>query len=102
MSQIRTLRGLSQAIRARRKALGWSQDTLAQKAGVSRWWISEFETDHPRAEVVLVLKVLDALGLALEVPVLEDRVSDALHRDRAPQRENVDLDRHLEEYGRQA
>jgi y4mF family transcriptional regulator len=54
-------------MRGRRTDLGLSQVELARLAGVSRKWISEFEGGHLSAEIGLVLRVLEALGLAFEV-----------------------------------
>jgi HTH-type transcriptional regulator/antitoxin HipB len=47
--------------------LGISQAELAERAGVSRKWIYEFEGGKPRAELGLLLRVLDALDLTLEL-----------------------------------
>jgi HTH-type transcriptional regulator/antitoxin HipB len=51
----------------RRTDLGLSQVALARRAGVSRKWISEFEAGNLSAEIGLVLRVLDALGMALDL-----------------------------------
>ncbi len=57
---------LSQLVAERRKELGLSQDDLAQKAGMSRAYISLIE----RAEAPnLSTKILDSLSVALGVPV---------------------------------
>jgi len=64
---IRSIRDLAAAVRGRRIDLGMSQADLASRAGVSRKWIYEFEAGKSRAEFGLVLRVLEALGLALEV-----------------------------------
>jgi hypothetical protein len=37
------------------------------RAGVSRKWVYEFEAGKPTAELQLILRVMDALGLALDV-----------------------------------
>ena len=63
----RTPADLGRLIRARRRALGLGQQELAERVGVSRLWIVEFERGKPRAEVGLVLRTLTALGLALDV-----------------------------------
>jgi len=55
------------AVRGRRHDLGISQAELANRAGVSRKWISEFEAGKATAELGLVLRVLDALALSLEL-----------------------------------
>lgn len=54
-------------LRARRRELGWDQQTLAARIGASRLWVVEFEKGKPRAEVGLVLRALAALGLRIDV-----------------------------------
>ncbi|MCB0324980.1 MAG: helix-turn-helix transcriptional regulator [Bdellovibrionales bacterium] len=61
----RTRKGLGALIRERRRRNGWDQQTLADKIGVSRQWVIEIEKGKPRAEVGLVLRALDALGIDL-------------------------------------
>ncbi|CAN5742129.1 hypothetical protein BH23ACT10_BH23ACT10_24530 [soil metagenome] len=65
--RITTATDLGRVVRSRRKALKWSQGELARLAGVSRWWINEFESGKPRAELDLVLRAVDALDLVLDV-----------------------------------
>jgi HTH-type transcriptional regulator / antitoxin HipB len=65
--KIRSIRDLAAAVRGRRTDLGLSQAELAVRAGVSRKWIYQFEAGKPTAELRLILRVLDALGLALDV-----------------------------------
>jgi y4mF family transcriptional regulator len=55
------------AIRGRRLDHGLSQAELANRSGVSRKWISEFETGKETAEFALVIRVLEALGLGLDL-----------------------------------
>jgi HTH-type transcriptional regulator/antitoxin HipB len=43
------------------------QKTLAERVGVSRYWIIDIESGKAGAEVGLVLQTLRALGLNLEV-----------------------------------
>jgi HTH-type transcriptional regulator/antitoxin HipB len=64
---VRTPSDLGLLIRARRRELGLDQRTLAERVGVSRLWIIEFEKGKPRAEIGLVLRTLTALDLHLEV-----------------------------------
>lgn len=64
---IRSIREIAAAVRGRRQDLGLSQAELASRAGVSRKWISEFESGKSTAELGLVLRVLDALGWSLEL-----------------------------------
>jgi len=63
--RIRTPSDLGALIRDRRRRLGLDQKSLAAKVGVSRQWIVEVEKGKPRAEVSLVLRTLDALGIPL-------------------------------------
>jgi y4mF family transcriptional regulator len=63
--RIRTPTDLGALIRDRRIKLALDQRALAQKVGVSRQWIVEVEKGKPRAEVGLVLRTIDALGIQL-------------------------------------
>jgi HTH-type transcriptional regulator/antitoxin HipB len=54
-------------IRERRRKLNLDQEELARRVKVSRQWIVEVEKGKPRAEIALVLRTLDTLGLALSV-----------------------------------
>lgn len=63
--RIRTPTDLGAAIRDRRTKIGMDQKTLASQVGVSRQWIVEVEKGKPRAEVGLILRTLEALGIPL-------------------------------------
>ncbi|RXG85003.1 type II toxin-antitoxin system Y4mF family antitoxin [Bradyrhizobium zhanjiangense] len=63
---IRTPADLGAVIRDRRKRLKLDQLTLAKRIGVSRQWVIDIEHGHPRAELALVLRALDALGIPLD------------------------------------
>lgn len=89
--QLNSVKDVADAVRGRRLALGLSQGDLASRAGVSRDWINYFEGGKPSVEFAHVLRVLDALGLRLDLKKGESR-QDA-HAP-AP----VDLDELLEEY----
>jgi HTH-type transcriptional regulator/antitoxin HipB len=67
-----------------------SQAELAKRAGVSRKWIYEFEARKPTAELGLLLRVLDALGLGIELTPC-DRRADVTETA-------LDLDAVIEEY----
>jgi HTH-type transcriptional regulator/antitoxin HipB len=62
---IRTPTDLGALIRDRRAKLGLEQRALAEKVGVSRQWIVEVEKGKPRAEIGLLLRTIDALGIVL-------------------------------------
>jgi HTH-type transcriptional regulator/antitoxin HipB len=65
--RVRTIKDAANAIRGRRLELGLSQSELARRAEVSRKWVNEFEAGKPSAELHLVMRVMDAVGLRLVV-----------------------------------
>src|ERR1700730_1936055 len=62
---IRTPTDLGALIRDRRIKLGLDQKSLAPKAGVSRQWIVAAEQGKPRAEIGLLLRTIEVLGIRL-------------------------------------
>jgi HTH-type transcriptional regulator / antitoxin HipB len=93
-TQINSIRDLAAVARGRRLDLGLSQSELAARARVSRQWISEFESGKATAELGLVIRLLDALGLRLDV----DERGDGRGGDQPPRRGTVDLDALLDDY----
>jgi len=89
---INSIKDLAAAVRGRRHEVRISQAQLAERAGVSRKWIYEFESGKPTAEFGLVLRVLAELDLDLVLSARSERSRDP---DRA-----IDLDALLEEYRR--
>ena len=65
--RIRAARDLAAAVRGRRKDLALSQAELARRAGVARKSISELESGTTQPKLALVLRVLEQLGLVIEV-----------------------------------
>lgn len=65
----RTPADLGAVIRDRRKQLKLDQAALAKEIGVSRQWVIEVERGHPRAELGLVLRAIDALGINLDADI---------------------------------
>ncbi len=65
--KVRSIRDLAATVRGRRADLGLSQADLASRAGISRKWIYEFEAGKSTAGIGTLLRVFDALGLALDV-----------------------------------
>ena len=65
MATFKTAEDVGNLIRQRRKALAWDQARLASESGVSRQWIVDIEKGKPRAELQLVLRVMNVLGLRL-------------------------------------
>lgn len=64
---ISTLHQLRNLIRSTRQKQQLTQAELAQRAGVSRKWLGDFERGNPNAQLALVFAVMDALGLNLSV-----------------------------------
>ena len=64
---LRTPADIGAAIKDRRKQLKIGQAELGRRVGVSRQWIIAVEKGHDRAELALVLSVLNALDLRLDV-----------------------------------
>lgn len=64
---VRTAKDIGTFIRDQRKRQKLDQATLASLIGVNRRWVMEVERGKPRAEIGLVLKALEALGLDLSV-----------------------------------
>lgn len=74
---LRTPLDIGQAIKDRRRRLGWDQDELAQRVGASRKWVIEVEKGKPRAEIGLLLRALDVLGLRLSIAAETPRSAKA-------------------------
>ena len=75
---------LGLAIRERRRELHLDQSELAQQVGVSRKWIIDAEKGKPRAEIGLLLRTLNVLGLRLSLgvpPPLDDSAVPAVDID---------------------
>jgi transcriptional regulator with XRE-family HTH domain len=89
---VRSIRDIAAAARGRRQELGLSQADLAKRAGVSRKWIYEFEAAKSGAELGLVLRVLDELGVRLEL--LEPEAKPATGDP-----DSIDLDTLLAKHG---
>ena len=64
---LRTPIDLGSAIRDRRRRLNLDQEELAKQVGVSRKWIIDVEKGKPRAEIGLILRTLEVLGIRLSL-----------------------------------
>jgi len=78
---------IGKLIRDTRQALGMRQDELASVAGLSTRTLSDIENGKPSAQMALVLRVLDALGIKRSSPLLRAVVvrsvtTSAKHRPR--------------------
>lgn len=58
---------LGRALRQERRQRHMSQAELCATAGVSRRWLTDFESGKTTAEIALVFRVVHALGLVIEV-----------------------------------
>lgn len=72
--RVKTVDTLGELVRDQRKQRGWSQSQLAEKVGVSRLWVGQFENGKETVELGLVLKVLRALDLNLEAGLPKNRL----------------------------
>lgn len=57
---------LGNRIKERRTALGWTQDVLAQKAGISKGFLSDLENSKRNVSAETLLDVAKVLGLSLD------------------------------------
>jgi y4mF family transcriptional regulator len=89
--KINSMRDVAAAVRGRRKDLGLSQADLAARVGVSRAWINAVEAGKPSVEFDLVLRLLDHLGLRLDL-AKPGNLGDVFKG------RSVDLDSVLDEY----
>jgi len=74
---VRTPAELGAVIRDRLKQLKLDQSTFAKKIGVSRQWVIETERGHARAELGLVLRALDALGVGIDTAMDQTKAGAA-------------------------
>ncbi len=95
-TQVETIRDLGVVVRQARLAAGLAQGELARSVGVSRQWLSALETGKPAVDLGLVLRVLDRLGLGLEV----GRAAAGVARSPSTVTPGVDLDDLLDAYRR--
>ena len=76
--KIKSAKAAGALVRDQRKGLGWSQEELAEKVGVSRLWVGNFEKGKETVEFGLVLRTFRALGLAIDISKEEKRRIEAL------------------------
>jgi transcriptional regulator with XRE-family HTH domain len=87
-------------VRDLRTAIGWSQRTLAAKAGVSQSWLCAFERGrYPDVPIGTVEKLLDAMGARLLVDVSVPFQPTPRQRDLVHARCTTHVARRLERAG---
>jgi HTH-type transcriptional regulator/antitoxin HipB len=64
--QVKTSKDLGALVREQRTRLALTQEELAERVGVSRLWIVQLEKGKPTAQIGLVLRTFQELGLALD------------------------------------
>jgi HTH-type transcriptional regulator/antitoxin HipB len=64
---VRTVDELAEIVRARRHELGLTQEELAGVIGVHRMFVSQFESGKSSMRFDLVLRLVQALGLDIEL-----------------------------------
>lgn len=74
--KVRNVQELGELIRKRRKEAGFVQDDTAGLTGVGRRFLSELERGKETAEIGLVFRVLERLGLELRVTPRGTKASD--------------------------
>jgi transcriptional regulator with XRE-family HTH domain len=62
---IRRPHDIGAIVRQARLSRALSQQQLADRLGVSRWWVNEFELGKSKARIDLVLSALNHLGVSL-------------------------------------
>lgn len=77
MKSVRTPNQLGDTLRAARKQLGLTQPQLALAAGVGVRFIVELEAGKPTVRLENVLRVIDALGGALQITGLPSSALDS-------------------------
>ena len=92
-----TVQSIRAAVLGRRRELGLSQAQLAERIGVSRKWVSEFERGKATAELGLVLRLLESLDLQVTIAPTA-RSDQAAHAGGRVTSAPIDLDALLEEY----
>ena len=65
--KIHSTRDLAAAVKGRRLDLRLSQAELASRVGVSRNWLNQVEAGKKSVDFALVLRLIDALGLNLDL-----------------------------------
>ena len=89
--RVNSMRDVAAAVRGRRQDLGMSQAAVADGVGVSRAWVNAVEAGKPTVEFDLVLRLLEYLGLRMDLA--EPQNLGGVFKGRS-----VDLDAILDEY----
>jgi len=74
--RVRSVLEVGAAARDRREALGWSQQVLAERAGVTREWVVRFEGGKASVRLDRVFDVITALDLVVDLEARSRPESD--------------------------
>ena len=98
---IRTVHDLQALVRGARLRQDLTQQALADRAGISRKWVSEFERGKASADVAHLLRLLAALGLRLTVEEARTGHDDAVltEQSRVERTPTTGLDDYLDQFG---
>lgn len=88
--RLRTIADIGTSIRSARLTRGWTQGQLAERAGLSRRWVSEIENGKSTAQIGKILVALEVLNIELHDDVSVGPV-------RPSETRAIDLDVLLEE-----
>jgi transcriptional regulator with XRE-family HTH domain len=72
---IRSVGAMRGQVKAARLTAGWTQAQLAARIGATRQFVSGFEGGTSGADLSMILRLLDALGLTLDVVPVPVRTS---------------------------
>ena len=75
--QVRTAKEIGALVKARRKELDWSQQRLADEAGVKRLWVVQLEGGKSTVQLDLVFRALRVLGIKVDMSTSETQSSAA-------------------------
>ncbi len=64
---IKTPREIGLLVRDQRKSRGWTQDQFAKRLAVSRLWVVQLEKGKDTAQIGLVLRALNELGVPVNI-----------------------------------
>lgn len=67
MTDVKDMKGLGEAIRKRRKELGYTQSFLADYAGVSTSFLSELENGKETIQAGKMMEIVGLLGMDIRV-----------------------------------
>jgi len=68
-------------VRDQRKKLGWTQDQLATRLGISRLWVVQMEKGKETVQLGLVLRTLNELKIPVQVDLSDGSAKQSYKAD---------------------